>query len=122
MLINIEPLRKILELEQKKGYVDTAVIGGLDKFFHNWADRAVELVTSPPLLKRFQHLVNTSYASLTKQQRKEWVNSAVEFIDDFGSFQMVSGDSSQDVCMCNRSNEVIGNIYENPELLKEKKQ
>jgi len=72
--INVEPLRKILELEHKKGYVDSAVIGGLDRFLGKWAGQAIESITNPQLLNRFRKLmVNSNYASLTKQQRIEWV-------------------------------------------------
>jgi len=80
--INVGPLRKILELEQKKGYADSAVIGGLDKFLRNWAGQVVESITSRPLLSRFRkfHLENSNYASLTKEQRKEWVNLLADFL------------------------------------------
>ncbi len=82
MVMNIEPLRKILELECKKGYADSAVIGGLDRFLGNWAGQAIDAITNPQLLSRFHklHLVNPNYASLTKQQRKEWVNNVVDFL------------------------------------------
>ena len=82
MLLNVEPLRKILELEQKKGYVDSAVFGGLDKFLHRWAGQAVESITGPSLLSRFRefHLVNSDYASWSKQQRKEWISGVLAFI------------------------------------------
>ena len=75
MLLNDEPLRKILGLERKKGYLDTAVIGGLDKFLHRWADQAVESINNPRLLNRFRQLVNPGYSSLTRQQRQKWINS-----------------------------------------------
>ncbi|MFC2016087.1 ATP-dependent DNA helicase RecG [Chloroflexota bacterium] len=82
MSLNAEPLRKILELECKKGYVDSAVIGGLDRFLSNWAAQTVEPITTPRLLNRFNklRLVNSNYASLTKEQRKEWVNSVLDFL------------------------------------------
>ena len=82
MLIDVEPLRKILELEYKKGYLDSAVIGGLDRFLRNWAGQAVESLTDPRLLNRFRklHLINSSYASLTEQQREQWVNSVLDFL------------------------------------------
>ncbi len=80
--MDFEPLRKILELEQKKGYVDSAVIGGLDRFLRNWAGQAVESIANPRLLKHFHHLINASYASLTKQQRKEWVNSVLDLVGE----------------------------------------
>ncbi len=84
MLLNADPLRKILELECKKGYLDSAVIGGLDRFLRNWADQARKSITSPQLLNRFSklHLVDSNYASLTKEQRKEWVNSVLDFLVD----------------------------------------
>jgi len=80
--IDAETLRKILELEHKKGYEDSAVIGGLDRFLRNWAGQAIESITNPKLLSRFQrlHLVNSNYASLTKQQRKDWVNGVLDFL------------------------------------------
>ena len=82
MSINVEPLRKILELEHKKGYVDSAVIGGLDRFLHKWAGQAVESITNPRLLKRFHklHLTNPNYASLTKPQRKQWVKEVFDLL------------------------------------------
>ena len=46
MSVDFEPLRKILDLEQKKGYVDSAVIGGLDRFLRNLAGQAMEQTMS----------------------------------------------------------------------------
>ncbi len=83
MSINVESLRKILELEHKKGYADTAVIGGLDRFLRNWARQATESITSPRRLNYFRRLVvNSNYASLTKQQRKEWLNDMLGFLSE----------------------------------------
>lgn len=76
------PLRKILDLEQKKGYQDTAVFGGLDRFIKNWSVQAVESVVTPRLLKRFRQLFRSDYASMTPEQRREWVNSVLDFLDD----------------------------------------
>ena len=86
MPINVESLRKILELECKKGYADSAVFGGLDKFLRNWAGQAIGSMTDPQLLNRFHklHLVNPDYASLTKQQRKGWVKAVLEFLAEGG--------------------------------------
>jgi len=82
--INVEPLRKILELEHEKGYVDSAVIGGLDRFLRRWAGQAIESITSPQLLSQLHrlHLVDSNYASLTKQQRKEWINGVIDFLHE----------------------------------------
>ena len=82
MSINVEPLRKILELEHKKGYLDSAVIGGLDRFLYRWSGQAVESLTSPRLLNQFHklRLIDSNYASLTKQQRKQWVKGVLDFL------------------------------------------
>ena len=82
MSLNAEPLGKILQLEQSQGYADSVVFGGLDRFLRNWAGQAIASITSPQLINRFHklHLVNSSYASLTKQQRKEWVKSVLDFL------------------------------------------
>jgi len=82
LTLNVKPLRKILELEHQKGYLDSAVIGGLDKFLHGWAGQAAGSVTDPQLLARFHklQLVNSNYASLTEEQRKEWVKGVLGFL------------------------------------------
>jgi len=80
--INVEPLRKILELECEKGYIDSAVIGGLDKFLRRWAGQVIESITNPQLLSHFHRLrlVDSDYASLTEQQRKQWLNEVLAFL------------------------------------------
>jgi len=56
LALNIESLRKILELEREKGYTDSAVIGGLDRFLHRWSGQAMESITSQQLLAEFRRL------------------------------------------------------------------
>jgi len=82
--IDVESLGKILELEHRKGYVDSAVIGGLDRFLHRWARQAIESITNPQLLHSFNqlHLIDSSYASMTKHQRKEWLKDILHFLAD----------------------------------------
>jgi len=77
--IDVGPLHKILELECEKGYSDSAVFGGLDKFLQRWSGQTVGSITDPQLLSRFQklRLVNSNYASLTREQRKHWVGSVL---------------------------------------------
>jgi len=80
--INAEPLRKILELERQKGYADSAVIGGLDRFLRNWSGQVIGLITSPQLLRHFRklQLADSSYASWGREQRKQWVDSVLDFL------------------------------------------
>ena len=79
MSLNTESLLKILALESEKGYTDSAVIGGLDRFLRNWAAQAAESITNRKLLSRFNKLANSKYASLTKEQRMELVNGILAF-------------------------------------------
>ncbi|MDH5696310.1 MAG: DNA helicase RecG, partial [Dehalococcoidia bacterium] len=94
MSLNAESLRKVLELECRKGYVDSAVIGGLDRFLRNWAGQAVESITSPQLLRRFNKLDLTSadYASLTKEKRKEWINNVLGFLAEIEAGEKAGGE------------------------------
>ncbi len=94
MSINVEPLRKILELECEKGYIDSAVIGGLDKFLRRWAGQAIESITNPQLLSHFHRLrlVDSDYASLTKQQRREWLNEVLDFLSEAGRMEEEKGE------------------------------
>jgi len=80
--MNAESLRKILDLEQQKGYADTAVFGGLDKFLRNWMPQAVESVVNPRLLARFHKLFKADYAAMTPEQRNGWVQNVLAFLDD----------------------------------------
>ncbi len=82
MAVDIRSLRKILELEQQKGYPDSAVIGGLDRFLHRWSGQAAGSLNSPKLLTRSSelNLVNPGYASLSQGQRVEWVEGVLGFL------------------------------------------
>jgi ATP-dependent DNA helicase RecG len=93
--INVEPLRKILELEHKKGYADSAVIGGLDRFLRNWSGQAIESIANRQLLARFNklHLVNSGYASLTEEQRKQWVHDVLGFLAELELTELEKGET-----------------------------
>ena len=82
--IDLNSLRKILELEQKKGYSNAAVFGGLDKFIRLWANKTIEATTAPSLLAKIQklHLRDSKYASLTPKQREEWIKNVLKFADE----------------------------------------
>lgn len=63
---NRERLRRVLELEQDKGYADAAVIGGLDGFLSRCAAELEGLALPSP-----------SYTALDERQRKEWLQGIV---------------------------------------------
>ena len=84
--IDFAPLRKVLELERLKGYSDTAVIGGLDRFLKNWRAKTGKSITSPKINKLFKELQpgDFSYAALGLRQRQAWIDSVINFITKDG--------------------------------------
>jgi ATP-dependent DNA helicase RecG len=83
--MNAESLRKILDLEKQRGYNDTAVFGGLDRFIYNWSAEAVEAVKNPRLLTRFQKLFATGYAAMPPEKRAAWMQDVLKLLDDLMS-------------------------------------
>jgi ATP-dependent DNA helicase RecG len=84
--LNIESLRKILELEREKGYTDSAVIGGLDRFLHRWAGQAMESIANQKLLAEFRRLRldDSKYAEMTPPHRQRWIDEIFAFLSRFG--------------------------------------
>jgi ATP-dependent DNA helicase RecG len=94
VLTKVESLRKILALECEKGYADSAVIGGLDRFLRRWTGQAIESITSPQLSTNFHrlHLDASNYASLTKQQRKQWIDEVFDFLSEVERMEAEDGE------------------------------
>ncbi len=67
----IESLRKVLKLEQAKGYSDKAVMGGMDRFLRN---------LSPPD-KKLYRLLSRNYSALDTRAREEWVSDILKQLD-----------------------------------------
>jgi ATP-dependent DNA helicase RecG len=80
--MDIAALRKVLSLEEKRGFHDTAVFGGLDKFLHNWSAPAAETLVAPHLVKRFRQLFNATYALMELEQRRAWAGDVLGFLDN----------------------------------------
>ena len=67
--MDLATLRKILELERSKGYGDSAVLGGLDRYLQRWSSELPK------------NVLPTSYASLGIEQRVEWVEGMLHSLD-----------------------------------------
>jgi ATP-dependent DNA helicase RecG len=76
--IDFTPLRKVLELEHNKGYSDTAVFGGLDRFLTTWTAKNEGAITNPALLKSFNKLLGIKYASLDERQRRQHIKAILD--------------------------------------------
>jgi len=83
-LVKLNPisLQKILELERKKGYQDTAVIGGLDKFLSFYlrqvsgtSDSSSNLVAS--VIKSLPE----KYTLMNGSEREEWVEKTLQKLE-----------------------------------------
>ena len=81
-LINIEPLRTILQMERQRNYANTTVLGGLDKYLHRWASDTRTNLNSPELLSRFNdlHLADSNYAGWDMEKRKAWINDVIGWL------------------------------------------
>ncbi len=84
MSVNSGALQKILELESKKGYPDSAVIGGLDKFLSLWSAQVRSSIADSLMLKRFSSLCppQPAYAAMNKVQRKEWSEAILKLLSE----------------------------------------
>jgi ATP-dependent DNA helicase RecG len=80
--MNTADLRKVLSLEEKRGYNDATVFGGLDRFILKWSGSAAEGLSNPALAKRFHQLFDASYSSMSLEQRRAWVQDVLDFLDD----------------------------------------
>ena len=72
-------LRKVLDLEHRKGYADTAVIGGLDRFMRNWVQTAAS-TANKKALTRLKALANPGYSRMTVPQRVDWAHSVLALV------------------------------------------
>ncbi|MBF8267046.1 MAG: ATP-dependent helicase RecG [Dehalococcoidia bacterium] len=69
----LDTLKKILTLEQQKGYNDTAVVGGLDRFLARWTEGP----SAPPV-----PLPTRGYARLTAPRRRGWVEATLQLLEE----------------------------------------
>ncbi len=62
-------LLKILDLEEAKGFQNTAVAGGMDRFTQRWSQ---DITGYAPNVRLARRLLRTSYAGLSTEQRAKW--------------------------------------------------
>jgi ATP-dependent DNA helicase RecG len=81
-LINVEPLRTILQMERQRNYANTTVLGGLDKYLHKWASETKNRINSPELLSSFTalKLADSDYTGWDIDKRKAWVKDVIDWL------------------------------------------
>jgi ATP-dependent DNA helicase RecG len=83
-MIISDSFRRIIDLECKKGYQNSAVIGGLDRFLSNWSNQIKGSIQNPELLQKFTKLCppEPGYHYLNSSQRQEWADSLLKLLDN----------------------------------------
>lgn len=81
---SINSLRRVLELECKKGYSDKAVIGGLDKFLQNQEGKILQDINDRDFLMNFNNLglAKSNYSSWDVNKREQWIATILEWIGE----------------------------------------
>ncbi|TAK27637.1 MAG: ATP-dependent DNA helicase RecG [Chloroflexota bacterium] len=79
---SVENLVKVLRLEQRKGYNDSAVIGGLDRRVRNWQTE-IKRLGAPAMLDG--ELLGSAYRDLSPDQRRQWVERMLERLEEWGT-------------------------------------
>ena len=67
--LQLDSFRKILKLEESKGFQDTSVIGGLDSFLSLHSPEIISLTDNGDV----RQLLDITYSLLDPSQRREWV-------------------------------------------------
>lgn len=81
MAASVEQLHTILELEQKKGCANLAVIGGLDKYLRRWAAQIKESINEPHLTRFGElQLSRSDYAAWDREKRQQWVREVLNLL------------------------------------------
>ncbi len=75
-------LRAVINLERKKAFQNTAVIGGLDKFLANWTAEAAAAISDRATLARFKkYLTAFNYAATTLGERPAALDKLIAFVE-----------------------------------------
>ena len=82
----VDQLRKVLRLEQSKGFTNTAVVGGLDRFLERWGAEAQRAMAHPMLRSGLQRLELTApaYGAKAAGERAGWVEQVLEWTEGLG--------------------------------------
>ncbi|TFG46187.1 MAG: ATP-dependent DNA helicase RecG [Dehalococcoidia bacterium] len=84
MPLAIDKLRAVIDLERKKDYRNTAVIGGLDRFLTNWAAESAQTIVDRLRLAQFKnYLTGFDYNSRATGERAAALDELLNFIATF---------------------------------------
>ena len=77
----LDTLKKILTLERQKGFKDTAVVGGLDRFLARWLEGSPAGSSNAERAGPAIKIPSRGYAAITSTQRERWVENTLKLLD-----------------------------------------
>lgn len=82
MAADLDTLLKILRLEAQKGYQDTAVIGGMDRFLDSWVKQNLAKPASNSAKAAVKKIASRKarYSGMTPEERKTWLDSTEQIL------------------------------------------
>ncbi|MDV2989980.1 MAG: ATP-dependent DNA helicase RecG [Dehalogenimonas sp.] len=88
MPLSTEKLRAVVALERTKGFENTAVIGGLDRFLAVWVDEAAQSLTDRTKLTQLKvRLTGFNYAGIPAADREASLDTLLGFIEELNQPQ-----------------------------------
>ena len=73
-----EILRNVIQLEAQRGFNNSAVVGGMDRFLEHWRH---EMATRIPAGSESSFLGQKRYAELNSDQRKQWATLWLSLVE-----------------------------------------
>ncbi|MCH8280612.1 MAG: ATP-dependent DNA helicase RecG [Chloroflexi bacterium] len=77
----ITPLRNILKLEETRGFDDSAVIGGLDRFTQRWAEAIGAHFPDSPKSEVAKELLESNYSDMSEPERHLWADQWLDLLE-----------------------------------------
>jgi ATP-dependent DNA helicase RecG len=77
----VTALRKILELEATRGFDNSAVMGGLDRFVERWSESITSYLADT---EGVRSLLQASYRQSSPRERVDWVERWILLLDSIG--------------------------------------
>lgn len=102
MQLDAESLKRILELEARKGYHDSAVVGGLDKLIDKWSAEALGSRSDSSAGQSEPFAAQDRYYALSLEQRARFVAALLDLLKRGGD-RVLPGQRDQPTAITNES-------------------
>jgi len=79
--LDAESIRRILQLEARKGYHDSAVVGGLDRLLETWSAQNSDAGAAPSTSPKVRTTPPECYSSLDQDGRARFIAAFLDLLD-----------------------------------------